>query len=90
MHKLCLGMLWAICYLLAVPVILTECCLQIEIDYKAECHSGDAIESLGSKIVEDTNGTGIRRLVILLFSSQNLLSLNFVQTKQSSACLQVG
>lgn len=35
--------------------------LQIEIDYKAECHSGDAIESLGSSIKEDTNGTGIRR-----------------------------
>ena len=35
--------------------------LQMEIDYKAECHSGDAIESLGSSIKEDTNGTGIRR-----------------------------
>lgn len=34
---------------------------QMEIDYKAECHSGDAIESLGSSIREDTNGTGIRR-----------------------------
>lgn len=33
----------------------------MEIDYKAECHSGDAIESLGSSIKEDTNGTGIRR-----------------------------
>lgn len=36
--------------------------MQMEIDYKAECHSGDAIESLGSSIKEDTNGTGIRRL----------------------------
>ena len=35
--------------------------LQMEIDYTAECHSGDAIESLGSSIKEDTNGTGIRR-----------------------------
>lgn len=35
--------------------------VQMEIDYKAECHSGDAIESLGSSIKEDTNGTGIRR-----------------------------
>ena len=33
----------------------------MEIDYKAECHSGDAIESLGSSIKEDTNGTGICR-----------------------------
>lgn len=39
---------------------------QIEIDYKAECHSGDAIESLGSRIAEDTNGTGIRRYVHML------------------------
>jgi len=35
--------------------------VQMEIDYKAECHSGDAIESLGSSIKEDTNGTGICR-----------------------------
>ncbi len=33
--------------------------MQMEIDYKAEC--GDAIESLGSSIKEETNGTGIRR-----------------------------
>lgn len=43
--------------------------LQIEIDYKAECHSGDAIESLGSRIVEDTNGTGIRRQAIIVTHS---------------------
>ncbi|KAL3130707.1 hypothetical protein ABBQ38_000056 [Trebouxia sp. C0009 RCD-2024] len=39
---------------------------QMEIDYKAECHSGDAIESLGSSIKEDTNGTGIRRYIHML------------------------
>ncbi|KAA6418468.1 MAG: acyl-ACP, partial [Trebouxia sp. A1-2] len=39
---------------------------QMEIDYKAECHSGDAIECLGSSIKEDTNGTGIRRYIHML------------------------
>lgn len=44
-------------------------CVQTEIDYKAECHSGDAIESLGSSIKEDTNGTGIRRCAACLLQS---------------------
>ena len=49
-----------------IALVLKGCCVQIEIDYKAECHSGDTIESLGSRILEDTNGTGIHRLVLPL------------------------
>lgn len=35
--------------------------MQVEIDYKSECMAGQTVESLGSHIEEDTNGTGIRR-----------------------------
>ena len=35
--------------------------LQVEIDYKAECHSGDTVEALGRHVEENTNGTGVRR-----------------------------
>lgn len=80
------GCLRAICDLPAVSVSLTEFCMQIEIDYKAECHSGDAIESLGSKIVEDTNGTGIRRFVTLLCSQPNTLPHN-ICADQAVFCL---
>ena len=34
---------------------------QVEIDYKAECMAGQVVESLGSRVQEDTNGTGILR-----------------------------
>lgn len=35
--------------------------LQVEIDYKSECMAGQTVESLGSHIAEDTNGSGILR-----------------------------
>ena len=34
---------------------------QVEIDYKSECMAGQTVESLGSHIEEDTNGTGLLR-----------------------------
>lgn len=34
---------------------------QVEIDYKSECMAGQTVESLGSRIQEDTNGTGVLR-----------------------------
>ncbi len=43
-------------------VSIGECIhVQVEIDYKSECMAGQTVESLGSHIEEDTNGTGIRR-----------------------------
>ncbi|KAK9820844.1 hypothetical protein WJX81_006136 [Elliptochloris bilobata] len=39
---------------------------QVEIDYKSECMAGQTVESLGSRVVQDTNGTGILRYVHLL------------------------
>ena len=35
--------------------------VQVEIDFKSECLAGDTVESLGSRIVEETNGAGIIR-----------------------------
>ncbi len=35
--------------------------LQMEIDYKSECMAGQTVESIGSRIQEDTNGTGVLR-----------------------------
>lgn len=35
--------------------------MQVEIDYKSECMAGQTVESLGSRVVEDTNGTGFLR-----------------------------
>jgi len=35
--------------------------VQAETDFKAECMAGDTIESLASRVVEDTNGTGVFR-----------------------------
>ena len=32
--------------------------MQVEIDYKSECMAGQTVESLGSRVVEDTNGIG--------------------------------
>lgn len=37
--------------------------MQIEIDYKSECMAGQTVESLGSRIQEETNGTGCLRYV---------------------------
>lgn len=34
---------------------------QVELDYKSECMAGQTVESLGSRVVEDTNGTGVLR-----------------------------
>ncbi|KAK9815411.1 hypothetical protein WJX72_003238 [[Myrmecia] bisecta] len=39
---------------------------QVEVDYKAECKSGQTLESLGNAIQEDTNGSGIKRFVHML------------------------
>ena len=39
--------------------------MQVEIDYKAECHSGDTVEALGRHVEENTNGTGVRRQALL-------------------------
>ena len=39
--------------------------MQVEIDYKAECHSGDTVEALGRHVDENTNGTGVRRQALL-------------------------
>ncbi|CAL5224469.1 g7161 [Coccomyxa viridis] len=47
-------------------VYLNYSLLEVEIDYKSECMAGQTVESLGSHIEEDTNGTGIRRFVHLL------------------------
>ena len=41
--------------------------MQVEIDYKSECMAGQTVESLGSHIDEDTNGSGILRLVHCCF-----------------------
>ena len=35
--------------------------MQAETDYKAECIAGDTIESLGCRVDENSNGTGIIR-----------------------------
>lgn len=42
-------------------LITDVCALQTETDFKAECMAGDTIESLASKVEEDTNGTGVVR-----------------------------
>lgn len=55
--------------------------MQMEIDYKAECHSGDAIESLGSSIKEDTNGTGIRRYIHMLQRCDNGVCRELVRAR---------
>lgn len=34
---------------------------QVELDYKSECMAGQTVESIGSRVVEDTNGTGVLR-----------------------------
>ncbi|BDA48332.1 Palmitoyl-acyl carrier protein thioesterase, chloroplastic [Coccomyxa sp. Obi] len=39
---------------------------EVEIDYKSECMAGQTVESIGSRIKEDTNGTGILRFVHML------------------------
>lgn len=36
-------------------------CAQMEIDYKSECMAGQTVESLGSRIQEETNGSGMLR-----------------------------
>ena len=36
-------------------------CVQVEIDYKSECVAGQTVESLGSHIDEDANGSGMLR-----------------------------
>ena len=40
---------------------IDDCALQTETDFKAECMAGDTIESLASKVEENTNGTGVVR-----------------------------
>lgn len=66
--------------------------MQMEIDYKAECHSGDAIESLGSSIKEDTNGTGILRwafiLLNMLFSCSMLIAA-VIPLPHITACYEI-
>ena len=42
-------------------MMILLCCLQTETDFKAECMAGDTIESLASRVEEDTNGTGVVR-----------------------------
>ena len=42
-------------------VTLVHARVQVEIDYKSECMAGQTVESLGSRVVEDTNGTGLLR-----------------------------
>ena len=41
-------------------------CVQVEIDYKSECMAGQTVESLGSHIDEDANGSGMLRSRFLL------------------------
>ena len=36
-------------------------CTQMEIDYKSECMAGQTVESLGNRVQEDTNGSGVLR-----------------------------
>ena len=43
------------------PDTLVHARVQVEIDYKSECMAGQTVESLGSRVVEDTNGTGLLR-----------------------------
>ena len=41
----------------------------MEIDYKSECMAGQTVESLGSRVVEDTNGTGFLRCGPLIWTA---------------------
>ena len=41
-------------------------CVQVEIDYKSECMAGQTVESLGSHVDEDANGSGMLRSGCLL------------------------
>lgn len=38
--------------------------VQVEIDYKSECMAGQTVESLGSHIEDESNGSGILRSAI--------------------------
>ena len=40
--------------------------MQVEIDYKSECMAGQTVESLGSHIDEEANGSGMLRSGCLL------------------------
>ncbi|KAK9804180.1 hypothetical protein WJX73_009384 [Symbiochloris irregularis] len=39
---------------------------QVEIDFKSECLAGDTVESLGSRLQEETNGEGVVRYLHLV------------------------
>jgi len=46
-----------------IEIYLNYTLIQAETDFKAECMAGDTIESLASRVVEDTNGTGVFRFI---------------------------
>ena len=62
-------------------------CVQVEIDYKSECMAGQTVESLGSHIDEDANGSGTLRSE---FCCQELASVQLnMQTLNPSSMIIV-
>ncbi len=64
--------------------------MQVEIDYKAECHSGDTVEALGRHIEENTNGTGVRRQALDCIAVLCLAVCELLTAARVCACPRSG
>ena len=65
----------------------------MEIDFKNECMAGDAIESLATRVDENTNGTGVIRSApypssaLRLLQPSNLLQPNLTSSERLAKVL---
>lgn len=71
-----------------VPLEIFRTCelKQFEIDYKAECHSGDMIESLGGYLEEESSKTCTKRFVHMLQRSNDSGCTELVKARTTWEC----